>query len=118
MRKVFLFLLLAGVLGGVAVMPAQETLVKMQIVLPGGEATPEVLVREGSVMTLNSAEGTFGFWPTVRDRRTGLVSVVIRSGRRQEENILDEVEVVAGEPGVESDTSPVFRVVVIEVTER
>ena len=86
----------------------------VQVTLPNGVTLEEMEVPDGGVITIVQT----ALWPTVGDPEAGVVSFILRAGTKRDSRLLDEFEVVAGGPAVQTDTQPSFGVKVTKIEER
>jgi hypothetical protein len=86
----------------------------VELTLPNGVTLEEMEVPDGGLITIVET----AFWPTVEDPEAGVVSFILRAGTNRDGRILEEFEVVAGAPAVQTDTQPSFGVKVTKIEER
>ena len=98
----------------VSATPQTSLWIGIELTLPNGVALEEMDVPDGGMVTIVQT----ALWPTVKNAEAGVVSFILRAGTKRDSRILDQFEVVAGSPAVQTDTKPSFGVKVTKIHER
>ncbi|HET7617024.1 MAG TPA: hypothetical protein VFK20_00840, partial [Vicinamibacterales bacterium] len=108
----------AAVFGSsIGLIGSKARLVELRITLPNG-ATPQLSVHEGDTASVTLKEGgRFGFRPVFKQDSNSEIDVTIFDLGATPARQLEGVEVVVGQPGVKSHTTPTFVIQVSRIQE-
>ena len=121
MKHIFVLPAVIALLASVST-AQQQTRLSLQVEYPNGGVGKIDRMLDRGIAQINFGSGgvtySFFLFPTVRDAERGIVTVAIRKAMGRDSDLLDELELTIGTQTIQTNTTPAFRMGLIEIVKQ